>query len=665
VPDDRSRAVSATPSVRTMAGPGRRWRGQVAVLGGAMVGLGVGMGLLFPAFLDTMRIATPQDAWSGRSRVACLAAGLLVGGINYLLARFVLGGRLRQSGAGYRALIDQSCDLVLVTDRTGRASFLSRSAERLLAPDADPIDLIAAIDPRDRRQLSTALESAVPGRSSTNEVRIPGRHGLRTFEMSVQDLTADPAVGGLVLTGHDVTEHLALQIEMEHRALHDPLTGLPNRALLNDRCGQALRADAREGTTTGVLLFGLDRFKEINDTFGHHYGDEVLAQVGSRLTGVVRKVDTVARLGGDEFAVVLPAVGSVAGARAIATKLRAALEAPFQVDGVDLDVEASVGVVLSGEHGQDAITLLRHADIAMYVAKTQNLGVFAYDPAIDGHSPARLALLGDLRRALERRELILYYQPQVDIRTGDVVGAEALIRWQHPERGLVFPDEFIPLAEHSTLIGPLTRHVLETALAQARLWSDAGRPLTVSVNLSARNLLDEGLPGQVAELLAAHGVAPRLLQLEVTETAIMTEPVRAQHLLEQLAALGIRISIDDFGVGYTSLGQLRNLPVSELKIDRSFVMTMTEDPSNALIVRTVVDLGHHLGLTLVAEGVETAQALTALGGLGCDIAQGYHLARPITVAAFDTWRDGRRVAAQTDVPAPKPPGRVGFTPIRQ
>ena len=185
------------------------------------------------------------------------------------------------------------------------------------------------------------------------------------------------------------------------------------------------------------------------------------------------------------------------------------------------------------------------------------------------------------------------------------------------------------------------------------------------MNLSARNLLDEGLPGQVAELLAAHGVAPRLLQLEVTETAIMTEPVRAQHLLEQLAALGIRISMDDFGVGYTSLGQLRNLPVSELKIDRSFMMTMTEDPSNALIVRTVVDLGHHLGLTLVAEGVETAQALTALGGLGCDIAQGYHLARPITVAAFDTWCDGRRVAAQTDVPAPKPPGRVGLTPIRQ
>jgi len=543
MPDDLSRAADAPRPVRSMPEPGHRRRSRLEVLGGAMVGLGVGMGLVFPAFLEAMRIATPADAWSGKSRVACLTAGVLVGGINFLLARLVLGGRLRH-------------------------------------------------------------------------------------------------------------------------ALHDALTGLPNRALLNDRCSQALRADAREGTTTGVLLFGLDRFKEINGTFGHHYGDEVLAQVGARLTGVVRKVDTVARLGGDEFAVLLPDVGTLANARAVAAKLRAALETPFQVEGVDLDVEASVGVALSGEHGKDATTLLRHADIAMHVAKVRSFGVFTYDPAVDEHSPTKLALLGDLRRALDRGELVLYYQPQVNIRTGDIVGAEALVRWQHPERGLIFPDEFIPLAEHTGLIGPLTRHVLDAALAQARRWSDAGRPLTVSVNLSARNLLDEGLPNQVAELLAAHVVAPELLELEVTETAIMTDPVRAQQVLEKLAALGIRISIDDFGVGYTSLGQLRNLPVSELKIDRSFVTTMTEDPSNALIVRTVVDLGHHLGLTLVAEGVETAQALTVLSGLGCDIAQGYHLARPITVAAFDSWCAGRRIAGQTDVPTPKGPGRAGLAPIR-
>jgi EAL domain-containing protein (putative c-di-GMP-specific phosphodiesterase class I) len=249
----------------------------------------------------------------------------------------------------------------------------------------------------------------------------------------------------------------------------------------------------------------------------------------------------------------------------------------------------------------------------------------------------------------------MHYQPQVSLSTGDVVGAEALVRWQHPDHGLVLPDEFIPFAEHTGMIGPLTRHVLDTALAQARIWSDAGHPLPISVNLSARNLLDVDLPGQVEELLAAHGVAPGLLNLEVTESAIMTEPARAQQVLEQLATLGIRISIDDFGAGYTSLGQLKHLPISELKIDRCFVMTMTEDPSNALIVHSVVDLGHNLGLTIVAEGVETEQILTALVGLGCDVAQGYHLSRPITATAFDTWCAGRRI---TPMSAALPAGQT-------
>src|SRR5665647_3013840 len=351
-----------------------------------------------------------------------------------------------------------------------------------------------------------------------------------------------------------LTEHnLGLNTELTHRTLHDPLTGLPNRTLLADRLGQALRADARMGSSTGLLLLDLDRFKEINDTFGHLYGDELLRQIGPRLAGVVRDADTIGRLAGDEFVVLLPDIGSVADAAAVAAKLRAALETPFHVKGIDLDVEASVGVVVSGEHSQDPATLLQHADVAMYAAKTQNLGVCVYDPDLDEHSPAKLALFGDLRRALDRGELVLHYQPKVGISTGDVVGVEALVRWQHPEHGLVFPDEFIPFAEHTGLIGPLTRHVLDTACAKARTWSDAGRPLPVSVNLSARNLLDVGLPGQVAELLAAHGIAAELLELEVTESAIMTEPARAQQLLEQLATLGVRISIDDFGVGHTCL----------------------------------------------------------------------------------------------------------------
>ena len=459
----------------------------------------------------------------------------------------------------------------------------------------------------------------------------------------------------VVLTSITRGHRRALDVERGHAvhdSLHDALTGLPNRTLLADRFDHALRADVRNETNTGLLLIDLDRFKEINDTFGHHFGDELLTQVGPRLTGALRAVDTVARLGGDEFAILLPDVRSVENATAVAIKLRAALEAAFHVEGVDLDVEASVGVVVSGEHGEDATTLLQRADVAMYVAKTQDLGVFVYNPATDEHSPSKLALLGDLRRALDRAELVLHYQPKVSISTGEVVGAEALVRWQHPDHGLIFPDTFIPLAEHTGLIGPLTRHVLDVSLAQARTWADSGRTLSVSVNLSARNLLDERLPAQVAELLAAHDVAAELLELEVTESAIMTDPVRAQHILEQLSALGVRISIDDFGVGYTSLGQLKTLPVTELKIDRSFVMTMVQDHSNALIVHSVVDLGHNLGLTIVAEGVEDEHALAALADFGCDVAQGYYLARPMAAEAFNTWCAGRGLT-------PLPPASTG------
>ncbi len=422
-----------------------------------------------------------------------------------------------------------------------------------------------------------------------------------------------------------------------HDSMHDSLTGLPNRSLLFDRFGEALRAARRTGTIAGLLLIDLDRFKEINDTFGHPCGDALLTQIGPRLGAELREVDTVARLGGDEFAVLLPDIADLDAAMAVAAQLRTALERPFIVDDVALDVEASVGVVLSGEHGSDPTTLLQRADIAMYIAKVQNLGVFAYDPDVDGHTPAKLALLGELRRALTQGELTLHYQPKVSISSADVVGVEALVRWEHPDRGMILPDAFIPLAEHTGLIGPLTTYVLGAALTQARIWMDAGRPLSVAVNLSARSLLDEGLPRQVADLLEQHRVPASLLQLEVTESALMTEPGRAQYLLRALSALGIRLSIDDFGAGYTSLGQLKNLPFDELKIDKSFIVTMREDPSDALIVQSIVDLGHNLGLTIVAEGVETAAILDDLVSFSADIAQGEYVSCPLAPAAFDTW----------------------------
>jgi diguanylate cyclase (GGDEF)-like protein len=567
----------------------------------------------------------------------------------------------RQGEARYRTLIDQSSDLVAVVDRAGRADFISPSVERLLAPQnrepvmatrspshgpahSGPVDFITSVDPLDRARFATALQTAVPGRVSGGEFRLNGRHGTSTCEVTVQDLTADPSVSGLLLTGHDVTERIALQQEMEHRALHDTLTGLPNRALLADRFDRALIGADRAGGGVGLLLLDLDRFKEINDTFGHHYGDELLRQIGPRLLGVLRGVDTVARLGGDEFAVLLPDVHGVEDATNVANALLVALEAPFKIEGVDLDVEASIGVVISGMHGNDPVILMQRADIAMYVAKTQHLGVFVYNPGVDGHSATKLAMVGDLRRALDRHELVLYYQPKVNISTREVVGAEALVRWQHPEHGLVFPDDFIPLAERTGLINPLTRHVLNMALKQATVWLDSGRPLPIAVNLSARNLHDERFADMVAELLATHDVPAHLLELEVTESAIMIDPERARAMLEKLSSLGIYLSLDDFGAGYTSLSQLTSMPISEIKIDRSFVMTMAADPSNALIVSSVVDLGHNLGMKLVAEGVETETALTALSGFGCDIAQGYHLSRPIPVGAFDTWCANRPIA---------------------
>jgi diguanylate cyclase (GGDEF)-like protein/PAS domain S-box-containing protein len=546
----------------------------------------------------------------------------------------------RRSEARYRALVDQSSDLVVVAERDGAVSYLSPSAARLLPPGAGTESLLLTelVLPQDRRALSATLSEVRDGRSSALEVRVPTTAGVRTLEVWVQDLTGDPAVAGLVLTGHDVTDREALNRELEHRALHDSLTGLPNRALLADRFDQALGAETRGGAATGLLLIDLDRFKEINDTLGHHYGDELLLQIGPRLAEVLRAGDTVGRLGGDEFAVLLPEVGTLAAAVAVAAKLQSALVRSFTVDGIDLDIEASIGVVVSGEHGADRAALMQRADIAMYTAKQRSLGVSVYDPDTDGHSPLRLALLGDLRRALAGDELFLHYQPTVSLSTGQVCGAEALLRWQHPERGLIPPDAFIPLAENTGLIGPLTTYVLDLALGQARRWADAGQPLQVAVNLSARNLLDDRLETTVADLLDRHGVGADLLKLEVTESAIMTDPVRAKTVLERLEGLGVALSIDDFGAGYTSLSQLKHLPVTELKIDRSFVTTMSTDASNTMIVRSVIELGHNLGLTTVAEGVETDEALDDLAGYSCDVAQGYHLSRPLTAEAFDAWR---------------------------
>jgi len=419
-----------------------------------------------------------------------------------------------------------------------------------------------------------------------------------------------------------------------HDALHDALTRLPNRTLLARRLEQAVHANAGSASTTALLLIDLDRFKEVNDTLGHHVGDQLLGQIGPRLAKVLQDDDTVARLGGDEFAVLLPDADGLDGALRAARRLREALSGAFCVDGVELDIDASVGVAVSGLHGDDAQTLLQRADIAMYVAKHQKRGVAAYDPVHDDHSPERLSLLGELRRGLERGELFLQYQPKVDLATGNLAGVEALVRWQHPERGLVPPDDFIPLAEHTGLIGLLTMSVMRMALAQARAWSDSGFRIPVAVNISARNLSDESFADKVQALLDEYGVAAELLGVELTESATMLEPEQAACILDRLHAMGVRMAIDDFGAGYTSLAHLKNLPIRELKIDKSFILSMHRSPETAMIVKSMIELGHNLAMTVVAEGIETPQAMETLAALGCDIGQGYHLCRPAAPAAL-------------------------------
>jgi diguanylate cyclase (GGDEF)-like protein len=435
----------------------------------------------------------------------------------------------------------------------------------------------------------------------------------------------------------------------EHQALHDALTDLPNRTLFHDRVGQALTSARREHIPVAVMIMDLDRFKEVNDTLGHASGDELLKQAGVRLRAALRESDTVARLGGDEFGVLLPKVVDSAAAVSVARKLRKALEEPFTIHGLALQIEASVGIALYPEHGDDVHSLLQRADVAMYVAKEHPAGCEIYAKERDEYSPDRLTLLTELRRAIDHGELVLHYQPKAELRGGEISGVEALVRWSHPTRGLIPPDEFIPLAQKTGVIVPLTFFVLNEAVRQSRTWQLEGLDLCVGVNLSARNLLDVHLPDTVGELLARWEVPPSLLELEITESTILADPIRAMHVLSRLSGMGVRLAIDDFGTGYSSLSYLKRLPVDALKIDKSFIQGMEADENDAVIVKSTIDLGRNLGLRVVAEGVETKEAWRQLLVLGCDVAQGYYLSRPVPAAELAAWvrasREGRALSA--------------------
>ncbi len=449
-------------------------------------------------------------------------------------------------------------------------------------------------------------------------------------EMEVETLEA---IGKAVSVSLANTQHMA---EMEYLAHHDTLTGLPNRAILH-------REFARRGIQGGdavaaLMLLDLDRFKEVNDTLGHYVGDTLLRNIGPRLAPVLAVHNSLlCRLGGDEFTVLVGGVLSRAQLAGLAQALLDALREPFPIDNMMLELDASIGIAIFPAHGDDSHALLRSADVAMYEAKRKGGGLAFYDREQDQHSPQRLAIMSELGTAVRQRQLCLHYQPKVDLASGRIAGFEALVRWRHPQQGLLYPDAFIPIAELSDVIHQVSHQVLDLALEQQKQWCDQGCEFSVAVNLSARNLIDDRCYHLVLELLQEHRVAADMLELEITETALMLDPEGAVKLLRRIADLGVKIAIDDFGTGYSSLAYLRRLPIDALKIDRVFVRDMLASGQDAIIVRSIIALAHNLNLRVVAEGVEDAAALQSLREMHCDLAQGYYIGRPAPCDAVTRW----------------------------
>ncbi|MGW2158323.1 putative bifunctional diguanylate cyclase/phosphodiesterase [Nonomuraea sp. NPDC001699] len=427
-----------------------------------------------------------------------------------------------------------------------------------------------------------------------------------------------------------------LSMRRDHQAMHDELTGLPNRKMLIVSTEEAL-AESRQDERVGLFLLDLDRFKEVNDTMGHPVGDRLLQMVAHRLTHSVRPGDVVARLGGDEFAVLLPSIRDANAAREVAARLRAALTEPVRLEGMSFDLDGSVGIALYPDHAPDFELLLQRADVAMYLAKEGRTGVELYQPDKDRNSPERLNLLGDLRRAIDNRELQLHYQPKVGLTGGAVTGVEALLRWRHPVHGPIPPSDFVPLAEQTYLMRQLTEYVIESALEQAARWWHTGLQVQISVNISARDLLDAALPEQLEVGLTRYGLPPAAIQLEVTERILTGDQAYTQETIKALAALGVPLSLDDFGTGYSSLIRLQRLAVSEVKIDASFVRRIADSEDDHRIVRSIVDLVRSLGLRSVAEGVECDAVAVRLAEMGCDLGQGWLFCQPMPAAEATAW----------------------------
>jgi diguanylate cyclase (GGDEF)-like protein/PAS domain S-box-containing protein len=553
--------------------------------------------------------------------------------------------RARRSEEEHRAVVESSPDAILVVDLGNRITLANARAAEVFGYEAGSdmlgTNMIALVSTVDQSRASTTMKRRLALEEPTGlnvEFLMVRRDGSEfPSEVSSEVLHDDESrARGITRIVRDISERKEFEGKLIHQATHDALTGLGNRALLYDRLDYAVRLSRRTGRSGALLLTDLNRFKVINDTFGHTTGDEVLRTVAARLRTVLGDSDTVARLGGDEFAILLPHA-TAEEARFVGEKVLAAVADPFPVEGSELVLETSVGAALYPAHGDSTEELLRSADVAMYAAKASGDGFVLYETRIDSYDPKQMALLSDLRKAIDRDQLELHFQPKVNTATLSVDSVEALLRWHHPTRGDFPPGEFVPLAEWTGVMRPLTHWVLTAAVRQARAWRDQGNPLQVAVNVSASVLHDITLPDAIRDLLVETGVSSSLLKLEITETAVMNDPARARDVLQRLAALGVELSIDDFGTGYSSIAHLRGMPVSEIKIDSSFVQCMASDKEDASVVRSLVLLGHGLNLTVVAEGVEDAETVDILRRSRCDLMQGFYFAKPMRADALDIW----------------------------
>jgi len=553
---------------------------------------------------------------------------------------------LARKEAFVRSIFDSVDTHLAVLDRTGviidanehwLAEVRSGEADMKDATIGDDyLAFLRAGDTDDSREIANGIQSVLDHTRPSFSFEFPLERGgdRRWYQLSVQPLRARD--GGAVLGHRDITERTRIEVALEHQALHDVVTDLPNRTLLRDRLRQAILAARRRNTKVALLFIDLDRFKELNDTFGHQAGDIVLREVGERFVGAVRASDTVARLGGDEYAVLIPLAADRDEAVMVGRRVLASLQEPFTIEGESAFIEASIGIVVCPEHGEDVQTLMRRADVAMYAAKRGGSGLQMYEQDKDLHSPSAIGLAGDLRHSVERGELRLHYQPIVDLATGHCVGVEALCRWQHPTRGLVMPATFIPLAEENGFIRQIGLWTLQEALSVLGGPSGAGMPI-MSVNLSMRNLRGTDLAANLAEMIQRAGVPAARLKVEITETAMMADAEHTFGVLGELQRMGIRLSIDDFGTGYSSLAYLQRLPVDDIKVDRSFVLNMLKNSSDEAIVRSTIELAHNLGLRAIAEGVEDQGTLDRLRALGCDLAQGFYMGPPMSLVDLGEW----------------------------